>query len=47
MLLRKSEEHRNKLKSLNVKFELKSRFVYALPKVLGNYLSCKILKMFI
>lgn len=47
MLLRKSEEHRNKLKYLNVKFELKSRFVYALPKVLGYYLSCKILKMFI
>lgn len=46
-LLRESEKHRNKLKSLNVRFDLKSRFVYALPKVLGNHLSCKILKMFI
>lgn len=47
MLLRESKLHRSKLKTLNVRVDLKSRVVYALPKVLGKSLSCRILKMFL
>ena len=47
VLLRKSEEHHDRLKSLNVKIDVKNRFVYVLPKVLGRNLACKVLKMFL
>lgn len=47
MILRESELHRSKLKALNVRDDLKSRFVYVLPKVIGKSLSGRILDSFI